>query len=507
MRVAVGGLHTECSTYNPVLMSESDFRVLRGAALLAHPEFAPLDAASFDWVPLLHARALAGGPVARGIYDAFKAEFLGRLRAALPLDGLYLAMHGAAFVEGMEDAEADWIAASRRVVGPDCPVAAGYDLHGNVSQRIVDQLDMFTAYRTAPHIDVDETRRRIVRMLARCLDSGVRPHVRWTKVPVLLPGERTSTVDEPARGLYGLLPAASAVPGVWDASMMVGYVWADEPRSTAAIVMTGTDAEAMAREGEALARAYWNAREGFTFGTRTGTIAECLDWTEAATTSPAILADAGDNPTGGGVGDRADVLAALLARDATGVLLAGIADAPATEACYGAGVGAKLALRIGATLDAAGSLPVEALAKVAFLLEAAGAERQAVVRIGGVKVVLTARRRPFHNPEDFQILGLDPRTVRLLVVKQGYLSPFLARIAAPGVMALSAGVVDQDVARLPIRRVPRPTFPVRPTFRLAARDARVPARRAHLRTAELRVGRVKSTNTVIQVAPDLGMAT
>ncbi len=459
MRVAVGGLHTECSTYNPVLMRDADFRVLRGDALLGHPEFHPLGETPFQWVPLLHARSIAGGPIARDTYEAFKREFLQRLRAAMPLDGLFLAMHGAAKVDGLDDAEGDWIAAARAVVGPRCPIAASYDLHGNVSQRVVDQLDMFAAYRTAPHIDVDDTKRRAVRMLAECLRSGVVPHVRWVPVPVLLPGERTSTEDEPARELYARLPAVDAVPGISDASIMVGYVWADEPRATASVVMTGTDAGAMTREGLALARAYWDSRERFAFGTRTGTVAQCLDWADAAATAPAILAESGDNPTGGGVGDRAEVLAALIARDAPGALVAGIADAPATAACYAAGVGARVRLRIGATLDTAGSVPVDAGCEVAFLLDAEGQERQAVVRIGGVTVVLTARRRPFHALDDFERLGLDPRRVRLLVVKSGYLSPELAPLAAPSLMALSPGVVDQDVARLPVRRVPRPTFP------------------------------------------------
>ncbi len=476
MRIAVGGLHTECSTYNPVLMHEVDFRVLRGAALLEHPEFRPLLERPAEWVPLLHARAIAGGPVARATYEAFKAEFLQGLRDAGPVDGLFLAMHGAAHVAGMDDAEGDWIAAARGVVGPGCPIAASYDLHGNVSSRVIDALDMFAAYRTAPHIDVDDTKRRALRMLLDCLRTGIRPHLRWVKVPVLLSGERTSTVDEPARGLYARLPEADRVPGVLDASIMVGYVWADEPRATAAVVLTGTDPAAMDREAAQLAHAYWAARDRFAFGTRTGSVAECLEWADAAAEpGPAILAESGDNPTGGGVGDRAEVLAALIARDARNALVAGIADAAATEACYGAGVGAQAVLRIGATLDRVGSRPVETAAEVVFLLDAEGAERQAVARIGGITLVLTARRRPFHDLADFARLGLDPHAARLLVVKSGYLSPALAPMASPSLMALSPGVVDQDVARLPIRRVPRPTFPFdtgfdwQPAVRVSAR--------------------------------------
>lgn len=175
MRVAVGGIHTECSTYSPVLMTVEDFRVLRGEDLLRSDYFGFLSAEGINHLPLLHARAIPGGPVSRPAYDAFKTEFLARLKAALPLDGLYLAMHGAIKVDGMDDAEGDWITAARAVIGPDCPLAVSYDLHGNVSQRIIDQIDIFAAYRTAPHIDTRETMVRAWSMLVEALRSGKRP--------------------------------------------------------------------------------------------------------------------------------------------------------------------------------------------------------------------------------------------------------------------------------------------------------------------------------------------
>ncbi|MGO7428297.1 M81 family metallopeptidase, partial [Rhizobium ruizarguesonis] len=109
-------------------------------------------------------------------------------------------------VEGMEDAEGDWISAARALVGKDCTVSASYDLHGNVTQRIIDALDIYSTYRTAPHIDVEETMRRSVSMLVKSLKTGERPSLLWAPIPVVLPGERTSTVDEPAKGLYDLLP-------------------------------------------------------------------------------------------------------------------------------------------------------------------------------------------------------------------------------------------------------------------------------------------------------------
>ncbi|MBB95439.1 MAG: microcystin degradation protein MlrC [Rhodobacteraceae bacterium] len=457
-RIAVGGIHTECSTYNPVLIRAADFHVMRGAELTGSDYFAFLAEDDVDVRPLLHARAVPGGPVERKTYEAFRTDLLARLREALPVDGVYLAMHGAMFVEGMQDAEGDWIEAVRAIVGPEVPIAVSYDLHGNVSQRIIDQIDMFAAYRTAPHIDVADTMQRAWSMLLRCLRTGDRPFVTWAKIPVLMPGERSSTEDEPAKSLYAALPGHDTRPGIWSADQMVGYVWADEPRGTAAAVVTATDGGEAAAVATELALAYWQARHDFAFGPVTGPLDKMLDMAKAAQTQiraqtqtqtgPVILADSGDNPTGGGVGDRGNVLAALIARDWQGALVAGITDALAVEACFAAGEGATLDLSIGASLDPAGAT-VRAVAHVLRLAPGdGGAFRQAVVRIGGITLVLAARRRPYHDIADFTALGLDPAQVGLLVVKSGYLSPDLAPLANPNLMALTDGVVNQDIPRL-----------------------------------------------------------
>lgn len=473
-RIAVGGIHTECSTYNPVLIEARDFHVMRGPDLTASAYFSFLPAPDVALLPLLHARAVPGGPVSRSTYDDFKAEFLDRLKSVLPVDGVYLAMHGAIFVDTMQDAEGDWITAVRDLVGPDVPIAVSYDLHGNVSQTIVDAIDIFAAYRTAPHIDTPQTMQRAWSMLLRALREGVRPGVVRVPVPVLMPGEKSSTEDEPAKSLYAKLPGHDARPGIWSADLMVGYVWADEPRGTAAAIVTATDFAAAEDVARSIAQDYWDAREQFRFGPVTGPLDAMLDLAAKATTRPVILADSGDNPTGGGVGDRADVLAALIARDWQDALVAGITDAPAIEACFKAGKDAGLSLTIGASLDPAGR-QVTAKVRVLRLDEGTGPRtRQAVVALGGITLVLAERRRPYHDLADFTRLGLDPARAGLLVVKSGYLSPDLAPLANPNLMALTDGVVNQDIPRLPNLHRAAGTYPfdAAATFRPQAHRSR-----------------------------------
>lgn len=460
LRIAYGGIGIECSTYSRLRTRLSEFSILRDAQLASSDRFKFLKRYPVNFMPTLVATATPGGPVERKTYDTIKAEFLKRLESLLPLDGLYLAMHGAMFVEGMQDAEADWYRAARQVVGPECLISASYDLHGNISQPIIDTIDMLSAFRTAPHIDREETMLRATDMLLHCLREKIRPTLMWAPIPVLMPGERSSTEWEPGKRLWAQLPALNREPGVLDVSMLVGYVWVDEPRSTAAVVVTGTAPENQRKVATNLAQQYWDARAEFKFGTETCTVDECVRRAMDAKTQPAILADSGDNPTGGGNSDQATVLESLLRHKAQNVVFAGITDRPATEACYKAGVGARVPLSIGATLDSKASKPVKAEGVVKFLLaDTDPAHREAVVQIQGITLVVSAYRRPYHDIVDFTRFGMDPKSFKIVVVKSGYLSPELAPIANPSLMALSDGAINQDIVHLPANRYRRPTYP------------------------------------------------
>lgn len=458
-RIAVGGIATESCTFSPLPTYLSDFYVRRGQEILdAYPFLANFDA---EYFPTLHAAAMPGGSVEANAYAALKDEFLDNLRAALPLDGLFLDMHGAMNVQGMDDAEGDWITAAREVVGADCLISGSFDLHGNITVREAAALDMLSAFRTAPHIDRLETRERAFLMLARALTEGVCPHVLRLPVPVVLPGEKTSTEWEPGESLYALLPASDATPGVWDASIFVGYVWADEPRSTATIEISGTDPDAMLREAQKLAQRYWDVRDEFAFGVQTGTIDECIEWALTAPEAPVILSDSGDNVTAGGAGDIPIFLERMIAHNVADAIVTSIGDAPATEICYTAGAGAEVELSLGGKLDPIASKPLSVKGRVKFLLETDDVNnRQAVVQIGGVQVVVAQRRRPYHYITDFQKLGIEPSEHKIIVVKVGYLVPELKAAAAKAFLALSPGAVDQDIERLPFKRITRPVYPL-----------------------------------------------
>lgn len=492
LRIGIGGIGIESSTFCPHRSTTDDFRQTRGQDLLDRYTWTRPGsdlANAVEWVPLLHATALPGGPVEAESYLTLKDELVTRIRRAGPLDGLVYDIHGAMSVMGLSDAEADLTEAVRAALdsvgtpdGTGRPmISTAMDLHGNVSRRFAEPVDLLTAHRLAPHEDAWETRERAARNLVTCLRDGVRPHRAWVQVPVLLPGEKTSTRLEPAKSLYASLAEIEQLPGILDAALWVGYAWADEPRCRAAVVVTGDDAELAAAEAEKLARRYWDARRDFVFVGPTGTAEECVARAVASTKRPFLISDSGDNPTAGGAGDLAYMLEKLLAHDAirSGQVTAlhpGITDPVAVARCFEAGVGAEVTLSVGGKVDAGHGGPYELTGTVVALQRAMDQKDRAeggaydrgvdmaAVRSGGLTAVLVGRRKPFHTLADFTGpaeggLGIDPRTYDIVAVKIGYLEPELYDMAADWLLALTPGGVDQDLPRLGHHRVERPLYP------------------------------------------------
>ncbi|WP_343609283.1 M81 family metallopeptidase [Novosphingobium sp.] len=461
-RIAFGGIASECSTYSNIRQVITDANILRGEALAANERFAFLKRYEMPFLPTLVAVFPSGGPLARATYEAIKADYLDRLKALLPLDGVYLPMHGALAVDGMEDAEGDWYEATRKLVGPACILSASYDLHGNFSRKIVDTLDAMSAYRTAPHVDRVETMMRATDMLTHALRTGERPSIVWASIPIVLPGEQTSTEWEPGRRLWSDLSEYNRLSGILDVTTLVGYVWADEPRSAASIVVTGTNRAMQTLIATELASRYWAARREFRFDFPTGTIAQTLAQAMASQTHPVIISDSGDNPGGGGNADQSFFLQAVLDAGAKNVLLGGMTDKPATDACYAAGVGATIPLSVGATLDPIMCKPVKVEATVKYLAKAADpADREAVISFRGVTMTLAARRRAYHEADAFRSLGEEPLKYDIVVLKCGYLAPTMKPLANPHLMALSPGAIDQDILHLANKRR-GPRFPWQP---------------------------------------------
>ncbi len=462
MKIAIGGIATESCTFSVLSTKLEDFRIIRPNT----DDFANLypflkEYEDIEFVGTLSAKALPGGPVEPSAYETIQNELLSHLKEHGPFDGIYLDMHGAMNVADRDDAEGDWIVAIRDIVGDDCLISASYDLHGNVSERIMKNIDIITGFRTAPHIDYMETRERAMSLLVRCIREGIRPKKAFVKIPVGLPGEKTSTEWEPGMSIYNEIIPQIDGNKVMDATIQVGYVWADEPRMTACAIAIGLDEDAIQQAASHLAQVYWDRRADFEFGVPALSVDECIQQAMQDTVKPVLISDSGDNPTAGGVGDVTYFLSRALDINPKDMIYASIPDTEAVSACINAGLGNAVSLSIGGKWDTRNSQPLDVSGVVEFI-KADEENPQVILKVGGIRIILTSKRTPFHYRQQFIDLGIIPEDHDIVVVKIGYLVPELKAMAEKAYLALSVGAVNQDIVKLPYQRIGRPCYPFDP---------------------------------------------
>jgi microcystin degradation protein MlrC len=338
-----------------------------------------------------------------------------------------------------------------------------------VTWRLAQNTDLITCYRLAPHDDALESKQRALENLLDRLESGKgKPAYKaWIPVPILLPGEKTSTRIEPGKSLYARVAPTAAQEGVIDAAIWIGYAWADEPRNQGVVMVTGDNKETVTRTAEELATAFWNVRNEFEFVAPVASLGECLDMAIASKKQPFIISDMGDNPTAGGAGDVTWTITEILARPefktekGPSLIYASLPGPEFVEKAVAAGVGGKVEGFAGAAVDARYAPPVKLNGTVKAIFQGdSNAETEVVVQVGSVNVIVTKKRKPYHYEKDFTQLGLNPRETDIVVVKIGYLVPELYEMRADWIMAQTPGGVDQDLERLGYKRINRPMFPL-----------------------------------------------
>ncbi len=476
-RIAIAGLGIESSTFSPATSDEAAFHAQYKNAVFASYPFLSADSPlrkMANWFPSITGHALPGGAVTREAYESLVNKTLDSLKKYLPYDGLFFDIHGAMSVVGLDDPEGDFIQRIRKVIGTATILSTSMDLHGNVSLRLAENSDLITCYRMAPHEDALQTKERAVQNLLNRITSGKgKPAYKaYISIPVLLPGEKTSTRIEPAKSVYAAVTPASMQPGIIDAAIWIGYAWADEPRNHAVVMVTGDDKEKVVLTDEQLAHRFWEARFGYAFVAPTRPWAICIDSALHSSLHPFFISDMGDNPTAGGAGDVSWTLTQILAQQefksgqGPSLIYASIPGAELVKQAIKAGVGGKVDGYAGATIDARFAPPVRITGTVESIVYGdKDAEVEVSVKVGSVQIIVTQKRKPYHKEIDFTRLGLNPRKTDIVVVKIGYLEPELYAMRAAWLMALTPGGVDQDIEHLPYKRIERPMFPFDPDMK------------------------------------------
>lgn len=417
----------------------------------------------------LVAFAPPGGPLDPADYVGLRDEILGDLAAALPADLILLNLHGASLLADGTHAEADLLVALRNVAGPACIIGAVLDLHAHATPDLVGGADILVAYKTYPHVDMQDRARDLYRLGIAAASGRVQPRIARADCRML---GAFPTLRPPMAALMATVAALEARPGILSVSLIHGFPWGDVAEGGMwALVVADDDAALAQSTADALADTVFAARDAIAL--RLDPLSAVVAAARRDRSSPLIIADACDNPGGGAPGDSTKVLAALIQAGIAGVALACLADTSALDAAFAAGEGAWIDLAVGGNGPTSGA-PLPGPWRVERLLPAAyqtygepGDERR--IEIGrasvfrsspGTSIIVTGHGLQAFDPDLFTRCGIDPASTRVLVVKSSV--HFLARFAprfADILFADAPGALDLDFTRLPFHHLRRPLWP------------------------------------------------
>ena len=483
-RIGIAGISVEVLIDSPLFIGEAEMQIYRKNELIDRKLWMIRGMVEclkknddVEIVPLLWATALPGGIVTKNIYEFILNETITMLKDFGPFDAICLANHGALEVEGLDiSGDTDFIAAIKKCVGPDVPVAIALDLHGNLTQEIVELGTVFSVLRTAPHRDDFNVGFCLVEQLINVLQNKIIPQTAMVNLPMIISGEQAVTDYNPAKSIYKSLENYDSMEGVMRSDILVGYAWNDRPwNCVSTLVTTENDFNKAKSLASEIAYDIWVKRNEFTFSMENASVDEGIARANSSKIIPVYLTDSGDNTTMGAPGDLTLVLQSMLTMKIIDAFVPGIYAPGIVRSCHQAGVGALIDLELGKEHISA---PVEIM-QVKALIEAIGNEMNlggfqpyrtkensqwAKVNINGIMVSFHDMPIGITTPGHFQAMGVEPDKYPINVLKLGYLHPQLEKFAKRHIMLISEGTGNLELRNRQWCQIKRPIFPLDPNM-------------------------------------------
>jgi len=491
MRIASGGVQHETNTFastptpladflrdsdcGPELSGgETIFSRFRGTGSIHGGYIDGAEAAGFELLPLLTARAQPSGVVEQSAFDTMLGWFLERLKQVLPVDGVLLDLHGAMVSEDHEDAEGAFIAAVRELVGPDVPIVTTLDLHANITTQMAKQSDVIIGFDTYPHVDMAERGRDAAELIARMVRGEVAPVQEYRQLPLATLPPMQCTLREPMQTLMRRVGELEAEPGIVTATVSMGFPFADIRDMGVSILVTADgDADLAKRKADELAGWLWELRDDLQ--PQLTTIEDVIRFrNEHPDDGLIVFADGSDNPGGGAPCDGTVALRAMIEASVEGGVVGVICDPETAAQAHKAGVGSTISVRLGAKTDDQHGSPIEADAYVRTLSDGRYRYRgpmlhgvadqlgpTATLVVGGIEVVVSTYRRQLLDAEMLRIAGIDPTNRRLLVVKSAvHFRADIGPLAAHIFDADTPGIHRPDFTCFNYQKLRRPLYPL-----------------------------------------------
>ena len=480
MKVLIGHFTTEANAHIPMKNNLSNYELAFGDEVIERMKVRDVfEQAGIEIIPAVYAGGGPSGVIEKETFLTIENLFLDAVKKHLhEIDGLYLWLHGASYVEELGSGDFHIIQKIRELTGPYLPIAVSCDPHGNLTETYVHSLQILRSFRESPHTDMVQTYRRVASMLCELLHDRQPIHPAYRKLPLILGGEQSVSADEPVRSINRYLDELEQDPRIRSASWHVGYLRHDCPEAGCGVVVvpqTEADQEYAETIADQLAEYVWQRRHEFHYTGLTAEPDAALRMALDFEGSPFVITDSGDNTTSGATGWNTFLLRQVLSlpKLEKSVLFAGICDPKTCAALQKKAVGEIVQVQLGMGADEL-SAPVSFTAEVkaqgdVIRVAALGqAEFTVMGRCVSLKltdrpvtVIVTDHRQAYCHAVQFEQAGLaDWTRFAVTVVKQGYIFPELKAAAQGYVMALTDGATPQDTRHIPFKLIQRPMFPI-----------------------------------------------
>lgn len=484
-RVLVAEFMHETNTFSVQLTDEAAFRnsscyegdevpaAFRGTRTSMGAAFEAGERFGWEVVHPVVAHANPSGRVTDAAFELFGGQIL---RACDGVAGIFLHLHGSMSTESHDDGEGELLARIRAKVGDGVPVVAVLDLHATLTRTMADNANALISYRTYPHIDQYERTWQAAELLQRAMDGEVRPVVAVARRPILYALDGGRTTSPPFKELLRRADAIEAAGDALVVSVQAGFSSADVHDIGPSVAVTAEDRERAQAIAEELMDYAWEQRHYSSI--RFTPLAEAMAQAkagEAGAQKPLVISDYSDNPGSGAYGDATNLLRAILDAGLDNVGFHAIRDPQAVLEAQAAGVGNTVTLDLGGKVDPAmGGGPLRVTAHVVALTDGrfraygpmgGGAWRNyglsALLRVGGVEIVVISHNGQATDLAQFTSLGVDPTRKATLVVKsmQHFRAAF-EPIAREVVEVDTGALSTRNFKERPYRKVRRPIFPL-----------------------------------------------
>ena len=478
--VVIGMMTHETNTFSTVKTTIEDFspkygeeitKFFRGTRTGIGGYLDVLEREGVKCHPTIAAGATPAGPIKNEDYWTIVEAIKDDIKQADRVDGVLLALHGAMVAEGVDEAEGVLLKEVRGLVGDNVPIIITLDLHGLISELMIENCDAIFGYDTNPHVDMYERGVEAAETMVKAIKGVVRPRVAFKKLRMLPPTINQRTTEGPMVKLLETTREMEAADQVINVCIFPAFPYADIQRVGSAVVAVTDDDQKLAQSlCDELGEKMWTMREQFLKPLTP--IEEAVTRAIQAPEGPIVLADVADNPGGGAPGDGTEILRELLKQGAKNVGFACIKDPEAVEKAIEAGVKGRLRMEIGAKTDGYHGKPlmidgtVKTITDGRFISKAMAVGvlvdvgRTAVVDVDGIEVILVEKSHAPNDPETYRRNGIEPTDKKILVLKsRGHFRAAYEPFSKEVIEVDAPGLTTPDLTWFTFNNIPRPIWP------------------------------------------------